>query len=99
MHGSGSAKRTTGGWKRRAGAALALLVSAGLSPAAELLAELSAAGPASAASGERGERGDRRYSCDVLIVGGGTGGTAAAIAAAEAGRTVCLLEDTDWLGG
>src|SRR5579884_652657 len=37
--------------------------------------------------------------CDILIVGGGTGGTAAAIAAAEAGAQVCLLEETGWLGG
>ena len=37
--------------------------------------------------------------CDVLVVGGGTGGTAAALAAVRAGRTVCLLEETDWIGG
>ena len=37
--------------------------------------------------------------CDVLIVGGGTGGTAAALAAAENGAHVCLLEQTYQLGG
>ena len=37
--------------------------------------------------------------CDVLVVGGGLGGVAAAWAAARHGRTVCLLEETDWLGG
>jgi len=37
--------------------------------------------------------------CDVLVVGGGTGGIAAALAAARGGRTVCLLEETDWIGG
>jgi hypothetical protein len=37
--------------------------------------------------------------CDVLVAGGGTGGIAAAMAAARAGRTVCLLEETDWIGG
>jgi hypothetical protein len=37
--------------------------------------------------------------CDVLVVGGGTGGVAAALAAVRAGRTVCLLEETDWIGG
>jgi hypothetical protein len=37
--------------------------------------------------------------CEVLVVGGGTGGVAAALAAARAGRTVCLLEETDWIGG
>src|SRR5262249_42209136 len=40
--------------------------------------------------------------CDVLVVGGGTGGIAAALAAARAlpapGRVV-LLEETDWIGG
>ncbi|MBI4637953.1 MAG: FAD-dependent oxidoreductase [Candidatus Rokubacteria bacterium] len=37
--------------------------------------------------------------CDILVVGGGTGGIAAALAAARAGRRVCLLEETDWIGG
>ena len=37
--------------------------------------------------------------CQVLVVGGGTGGTAAALAAAKAGATVCISEETDWLGG
>ncbi len=37
--------------------------------------------------------------CDVLVVGGGTGGTAAAWAAARLGRSVYLVEETDWLGG
>lgn len=38
-------------------------------------------------------------SCDVLIVGGGCGGTAAALAAARSGYRVVLTEETDWLGG
>lgn len=37
--------------------------------------------------------------CDVLVVGGGTGGFAAALAAVRAGQRVCLLEETDWIGG
>ncbi|MDP6591061.1 MAG: FAD-dependent oxidoreductase [Alphaproteobacteria bacterium] len=37
--------------------------------------------------------------CDILVVGGGLGGVAAASAAARRGRRVCLLEETDWLGG
>ena len=37
--------------------------------------------------------------CDILVVGGGTGGTAAAIAAAESGAKVDLLEESDWFGG
>ena len=41
----------------------------------------------------------RDQDCDILVVGGGTGGVAAALAAARAGRQVVLLEETDWLGG
>ena len=37
--------------------------------------------------------------CEVLVVGGGTGGVSAALAAARRGRRVCLIEETDWLGG
>ena len=37
--------------------------------------------------------------CDVLIVGGTAGGTAAALAAVEAGAQVCLIEHGAWLGG
>ena len=50
--------------------------------------------------------GAPEIACDVLVVGGGTGGIAAALAAARAtplpgrrGFTVCLLEETDWIGG
>jgi len=35
----------------------------------------------------------------VLVVGGGLGGVAAALAALRRGRTVILTEETDWLGG
>ncbi len=37
--------------------------------------------------------------CEVLVVGGGMGGVAAALAAARRGCRTCLLEETDWLGG
>lgn len=36
---------------------------------------------------------------DVLIVGGGTGGTAAALAVARAGLRCIMTEPTDWIGG
>jgi hypothetical protein len=36
---------------------------------------------------------------DILIVGGGTGGCAAAMAAASLGRRVVMTEETDWIGG
>ncbi len=37
--------------------------------------------------------------CDLLICGGGLGGVAAALRATARGLRVCLLEETDWLGG
>ncbi|HEX7300796.1 MAG TPA: FAD-dependent oxidoreductase [Solirubrobacteraceae bacterium] len=36
---------------------------------------------------------------EILVVGGGLGGVAAALAAARAGRDVVLTEPTDWVGG
>jgi 2-polyprenyl-6-methoxyphenol hydroxylase-like FAD-dependent oxidoreductase len=41
----------------------------------------------------------RVIECDILVVGGGTGGVAAALAAARRGRHVHLIEETDWIGG
>ncbi|MBF2066983.1 MAG: FAD-dependent oxidoreductase [Calothrix sp. C42_A2020_038] len=40
-----------------------------------------------------------QYHTDVLVVGGGTGGTAAAIQAARRGAKVILVSEFDWLGG
>ena len=37
--------------------------------------------------------------CDVLVVGGGCGGVAAALAASDLGRLVVLTEAGSWLGG
>ncbi len=37
--------------------------------------------------------------CDVLIVGGGTGGCAAALAACRAGKRVIMAEPCEWIGG
>lgn len=36
---------------------------------------------------------------ELLVVGGGTGGVAAALAALRLGRQVILAEETDWIGG
>ena len=41
----------------------------------------------------------KELTADVVIVGGGLGGCAAAIAAARTGALVILTEETDWLGG
>ena len=36
---------------------------------------------------------------DIVIVGGGTGGCAAALAAARSGCRVIMTEETAWIGG
>ncbi len=41
----------------------------------------------------------RERRADVVILGGGVGGCAAALAAARAGCSVILTEETDWIGG
>lgn len=38
-------------------------------------------------------------SYDIVVVGGGTGGTAAAIEAARDGARVLVVEESPWLGG
>ncbi len=42
---------------------------------------------------------DKTVNCEILIVGGGLSGVATAYEGLLAGRTVCLTEITDWLGG
>jgi flavin-dependent dehydrogenase len=41
----------------------------------------------------------QHYTCDLAVIGGGMGGVAAALAAADAGVSVVLTEATDWIGG
>lgn len=41
----------------------------------------------------------RELRADIVVVGGGLGGCAAALAAAQAGKRVILTEETDWIGG
>ena len=41
----------------------------------------------------------RKLQTDILIVGGGAGGCAAALAACENGLNVILTEESDWIGG
>ncbi len=41
----------------------------------------------------------RVLNCDVLVVGGGTGGTAAGIQSARLGAKTIIVESTSWLGG
>jgi hypothetical protein len=42
---------------------------------------------------------DQIVNCEILVVGGGLAGVATAYEGLLAGRTVCLTEITDWLGG
>jgi hypothetical protein len=41
----------------------------------------------------------RELDTDVVVLGGGTGGFAAALAAARMGKNVVVVEETDWIGG
>ena len=41
----------------------------------------------------------RELACDIAVIGGGTGGCAAALAAARNGMRVILTEETGWIGG
>ena len=42
---------------------------------------------------------DRQLECELLVVGGGLAGAAASYEALLAGKTVCMSEITDWVGG
>jgi hypothetical protein len=42
---------------------------------------------------------DKTVNCEILVVGSGLSGVATAYEGSLAGRTVCLTEITDWLGG
>lgn len=50
-------------------------------------------------NGRERKRAPRELSADIVIVGGGVGGCAAALAATQMGASVILTEETDWLGG
>ncbi|WP_084783632.1 FAD-dependent oxidoreductase [Paenibacillus sp. FJAT-26967] len=41
----------------------------------------------------------RVQQADLIIIGGGTGGCAAALAACKSGKTVIMTEETTWIGG
>lgn len=55
--------------------------------------------PASIARTSRSNEDSAGDTFDVVVIGGGLGGCAAALAACQAGRSVVLVEATDWLGG
>ena len=47
----------------------------------------------------RGLAAARELRCDIAVIGGGTGGCAAALAAVRNGLRVVMTEETDWIGG
>lgn len=47
----------------------------------------------------RSQPASQPVDCEILVVGGGLSGTAAAYEALMDGRTVCLTDITDWVGG
>ncbi len=63
------------------------------------LASLLAARDGVLASTLTSTRLGREVRADLVIIGGGLGGCAAALAALRAGRTVVMTDPTDWIGG
>ena len=49
--------------------------------------------------GKAGGGMPKELACDVLVIGGGLGGCATALAAARNGCRVIMTEETDWIGG
>ena len=49
--------------------------------------------------GDARKRRGNELAADLVIIGGGLGGCAAALAAARNGLRVIMTEETDWIGG
>ncbi|MEG3930766.1 MULTISPECIES: FAD-dependent oxidoreductase [unclassified Microcoleus] len=60
---------------------------------------ISAIGNISPVFAAPGRNPDNAETCDILVAGGGLAGAATAYEGLLAGRTVCLTEITDWVGG
>ena len=60
---------------------------------------ISAMGSISPVFAAPGRNLDNAETCDILVAGGGLAGAATAYEGLLAGRTVCLTEITDWVGG
>ncbi len=60
---------------------------------------ISAIGSISPVFAEPPRNPDSAETCDILVAGGGLAGAATAYEGLLAGRTVCLTEITDWVGG
>ena len=63
------------------------------------LSIISAMGSISPVFAAPGSNRDNAQTCDILVAGGGLAGAATAYEGLLAGRTVCLTEITDWVGG
>ena len=55
--------------------------------------------PATKTGKNRRNTGSRELNADVIIIGGGLGGCAAALASCRNGLKVIMTEETDWIGG
>uniref|UniRef100_A0A832H2Z4 FAD-dependent oxidoreductase n=1 Tax=Oscillatoriales cyanobacterium SpSt-402 TaxID=2282168 RepID=A0A832H2Z4_9CYAN len=55
--------------------------------------------PSSSAQQRSSLAASKQVDCEILVIGGGLSGTAAAYEALMDGRTVCLTDITDWVGG
>jgi hypothetical protein len=60
---------------------------------------ISAMGSISPVFAAPGRNRDNAETCDILVAGGGLAGAGTAYEGLLAGRTVCLTEITDWVGG
>ena len=74
-----------------------LIVPSSLALPALAAASAAPSTPATAASPRRTLA--KELAADIVIIGGGTGGCAAALAAARKGLRVIMTEETDWIGG
>ena len=63
------------------------------------LSIISAMGSISPVFAAPGGNRENAETCDILVAGGGLAGAATAYEGLRAGRTVCLTEITDWVGG
>jgi hypothetical protein len=77
------------------------LKTAGLAASASVFASAFVRGQPAILSGGNATRfpAAKELAADLVIIGGGLGGCAAALAAARRGLRVLLTEETDWIGG